>query len=330
MSARVNHILRNTYYVFFILLLSSCAEADCSHEDVFCVGLVTDTQGINDHGVNQSLWQGLQESNIEHAAYIESVDPRDYRKNISKFINDKYDVIITSGAGLGNNTLYYAELEPDTFFIGVNQNFDILPGNLSVIHFREDQAGFAAGYLAAKMTRTMTVGAVCESKSFDSMFRYCDGFRNGVMYADEKIKIIVKYREGSRELLFIDENWGRAAAQEMISNGADVLFAVGGGTGQGALKEAVEHGIHVIGAERDQREALAEIRTGVITSFWGSGRLKVQELMRGKAGKSALGEVVMAPFRDVYVGEDIQKETIELLSQLSSGMVQTNVPLQSP
>ncbi len=73
------------------------------------------------------------------------------------------------------------------------------------------------------------------------MWRYCEGFRAGAKFVDENIKIQVIYRDdGSSEKLFIDEAWGYETAQKLIQRGADVIFAAGGVTGQGALRAAAE------------------------------------------------------------------------------------------
>src|SRR6185436_13511487 len=124
--------------------------------------------------------------------------------------------------------------------------------------------------LAARLTQTKIVGAVCETSGIDAMWRYCEGFRAGVMYSDDMVKVLVTYREdGSREKLFIDEEWGMENAQDLIQDGTDVLFAVGGETGVGALRAATDAQIYAIGAERDQRAALADEGSSVVTSILG-------------------------------------------------------------
>lgn len=72
----------------------------------------------------------------------------------------------------------------------------------------------------------------------------------------------------------------------LITRGADVIFAVGGETGAGALRTATEADIQSIGAERDQGAALEEKGLSVVTSVLGrGGSFTVQELMRRvKAG----------------------------------------------
>ena len=101
--------------------------------------------------------------------------------------------------------------------------------------------GFLAGALAARISETRIVGAVCETSGINSVWRYCEGFRAGARYEDKDIKAEVIYRDdGDRESLFIDEAWGHDTAQELIQRGADIIFAAGGATGQGALRAAAE------------------------------------------------------------------------------------------
>ena len=44
-------------------------------QDVFCAGLVTNTAGIQDYGLNQHTWEGLEQARkdktIDHISYIE-------------------------------------------------------------------------------------------------------------------------------------------------------------------------------------------------------------------------------------------------------------------
>ncbi len=98
-------------------VLSACAQSsDCFQEDVFCAALVTDTQGIEDHGMNQETWAGLETGkgrwNCPAVEYVESVDSRDYEKNIAYFAEQGFDVIFTVGAGMDDETLRAADLDP--------------------------------------------------------------------------------------------------------------------------------------------------------------------------------------------------------------------------
>jgi basic membrane protein A len=331
---------KSIVFILATLVLASCTRSPaCFREDVFCAALVTDTLGVKDHGVNQDSWLGLQQAKSEgfadEIAYIESVDARDYGKNIDYFIKQGYDVIITSGIGLDDETLRTAKLTPDAVFIGINQPAEKnAPDNFISVTFAEDQMGFLAGALAARLTKTGIVGAVCETSSIDSMWRYCEGFRAGVSYADDTIKPIILYRDnGDREKIFIDETWGMEQGQYLASRGADIIFAAGGLTGQGALQAASNAGLLAIGAERDQAAALTDSGQGVITSIYGQAGFEVQKMMRlikeGNLPKSGSGQFGYVPFGERSL-ELLTPELDRLLHDLMAGTVRTNVILQKP
>ncbi len=321
----------------FALALSSCASLDCAREDVLCAGLVTDTLGIEDNGVNQDTWLGLQDAKasgvVDQIAYIESVDTRDYEKNIAYFAESHYDIIITSGFGMRDESYRSASDYTDSFFIGMNQPHEKLRSNLMPVTFPEEQMGFLAGVTAARVSKTGSVGAVCETSGIDAMWRYCEGFRVGVKFANQNAKIYITYREdGDREKIFVDETWGYETAQSFIKRGADVIFAAGGVTGQGALRAADESGIQAIGAERDQAADM-KITTNMITSIYGDARLEIQKALQKIQGADFGGKspslIKFIPLDGKYP-ESLTRELNETALKLWSGEIRVNLPLIKP
>lgn len=322
-----------------VLALTACqSSSDCFREDVFCAALVTDTLGVEDHGTNQDAWAGLEEAKanglIDRAEYIESVDARDYGKNIAYFADRGFDAVFTSGVGLDDATLQGADLYPDSAFVGLNQTFDESRPNLASLTFPEDQMGFAAGVAATQLTQTKIVAAVCETSGIDSMWRYCEGFRAGVKFADETVTVLVVYREnGDREKLFIDEEWGHETGASLIARGADVLFAAGGVTGQGALRAASEYGIRAIGAERDQGAVLGESGSSVVTSFYADAQFEVQEMMRrmreGQVDAAWVGSIRFTTPPPEFPPSAVSELEI-LLSALKNGQIRANIPSEQP
>ena len=319
--------------------LTACgASSDCFREEVFCAALVTDTLGVEDHGINQDAWAGLLDANENELAdrveYIESVDARDYGKNIAYFADLGFDLIFTSGIALADETHHSADLYLNLTFVGLNQTFEEPLPNLASLTFPEDQMGFAAGVSATQLTKTKIVAAVCETSGIDSMWRYCEGFRAGVKYADESITANVVYREnGDREKLFVDEEWGYETGASLIKRGADVLFAAGGVTGQGAIRAASEFGIQAIGVERDQAAVLGESGSGVVTSFYGDARFEVQETIRrmrgGQKAEARIGSIKFASPPPEFPPSAISGLEL-LLSMLESGQIETNIPFEKP
>lgn len=326
-------------FILLAFILSACAQPpDCFREDVFCAALVTDTLGINDHGLNQDTWAGLEEAKanglVDRIEYIESVDTRDYEKNIAFFAENGYDVIITIGIGLSDETLHSADLYPDSVFIGMNQPHEEVRPNIIPVTFAEDQMGFAAGALAARISETRVIGAACETSGIDSMWRYCEGFRAGAKFVDEDIKVVVIYRDdGEREKLFLDEAWGYETAQKLIQRGADVIFASGGVTGQGALRAAAEAQVKAIGTERDHSAVLGESGSSVVTSIYGRASFEVQNVMRllrgGNAYEPGLSQIGYVPLNQKFP-ESLTREMDMLLFGLWNGEIKTGVPVEKP
>jgi basic membrane protein A len=336
-------VSRSSAWLMAALLIASgvsaCApQPDCRREEVFCAGLVTDTRGLNDFGLTQHTWAGLQRARAngtaDHIAYIESVDRRDYEKNIAFFVEEGYDVIVTAGIGLEDAALHSADLNPDSTFIGVNQPADSPLPNFIPVTFPEDQMGFLAGALAARLTRSKTVGAVCEASGIDAMWRYCEGFRAGAKYADKTVKVIVVYRDsGSRSKLFNDPDWGSETAAGLIQQGADVIFAAGGETAAGALRAANSLKALAIGVERDQAAALGEEGSRVAASIVGGAGSTVEELMRkvreGNPPAAQIGAVEVIVSGEI-IPNSLVLEVNEILSGLKDGRIKTNVTFEKP
>lgn len=295
---------------FFSVLTACSSPTDCSRADVFCAALVTDTLGLDDNGLNSASWAGLRRAEedgiINQLDFIASTDSRDYPKNLAYFVQRKYDLIVASGVSLSKATFAAAESNPQIVFVGVNQTFDETLPNLVSVTFPEDQMGFAAGTLAAELTRTNYVAAFCETSGIAAMKRYCEGFRAGVKYVNPQVKVLVVYRDdGDRENLFADESWGYQSAQKAILRGADVIFAAGGVTAQGALKAASDLKIPALGAERDQAAALGESASSVVASFYGQSQLATEEAARLiRAGQTVpahlQGEFGYTPLKPTY------------------------------
>ena len=332
------------YFVILLIALtfSACAPRpqDCARADVFCVGLITASGSIED-GINREAWLGLQDAKAENLVdridYIETIDSRDREQNITFFAQRGYDVIITVGSSIADETISLANHNPKILFIGVEQPQPTKYSNLAGLIFHEERGGFLAGALAAMITQTDHVAAVCEEKFIDPMRRYCDGFKEGVRFVDPKIKTDVVYRNGASENLFNDPDWGSATALKFVSDGADVLFAAGGGTGDAALESAANQGAAVIGAGTDAYTRLTNIRQQLVSSALNDTRLGVRDLMRlTRSGQFSPGEffgqVELAPFHEweSRLPQAVKDQVLGISNGLNDGSVQTNVPYKSP
>jgi basic membrane protein A len=335
---------------FFLtgIFLPACAPArpDCASQEIFCVGLVTDIGKINDRGFNQSAWRGVQQAQEELGAlvqYIETSDARDYSKNIATFANENYDVIVTVGFNLRDATRAAAEMYPDIKFIGVDQDqFEGPVENVAGLVFPEDYAGFLVGALAAMMSETHMVGAVCASDDIPPVWRLGEGFRAGAAYADELTGIstdvlVLYHNDVSFDTTFVDPEWGAASADAMAKEGVDVVFGCGGITGNGALIAAAEAGLYTIGVDTDQYLTLPEAAPRMLSSAMKLITPGVFELIQlaqngSFPGGNYLGDVSYAPFHDLdnQVPQEVKAAMEEIHAGLLDGSIETNVPSEKP
>jgi basic membrane protein A len=236
----------------------------------FNVGLVTDVGKLSDKSFNANAWQGVQDavndsSLCVKAKVIESTQATDYQKNMQLFIDQKYDMVVTVGFLLGDDTLAVAKANPNTKFAIVDYAYDKPPANLTGLIFREDQAGFLAGIVAAKMSKTGTIGGVY-GLDIPPVHKYRVGYETGAKYAVSSIKTLGVYQPPSGAKSFNDPDWGKQQATAMFGQGADVVFGAGGNTGNGALLAAVQANKICVGVDVDQFVSYADAQKCLVTS----------------------------------------------------------------
>lgn len=345
--------MKKLYVLFAAVLivamfLPACAPAspDCASADVFCVGLVTDTGKITDKSFNQSAWEAVQQAQKELGAlvqYIETADTKDYAKNISTFADEKYDVIVTVGFNLRQDTRTAAELYPDIKFIGVDQDqFEGTIDNVAGLVFPEDKAGFLVGALAAMMSKTHKIGAVCASDQSPPIWRLGEGYKAGAGYADELNGIntdvfVVYHSDVGFDKTFIDPVWGEATANSMMNQGADTIFGCGAITGDGAIIAAAQADAYVIGGDTDQYLTLPEAAPRMLSSAMKlitPGVFELIKLSKDGAfpGGNYLGDVTYAPYHDLE--HEVPTEVKTAMEQISAGLldgsIESNVPQVKP
>jgi len=317
--------------VISVMLLGACApqsgEADCSSDDVLCVGLVTDVGEVDDKSFNQSAWEGVQAVEKEMGAqidYVETKDAKDYQSNIALFGDQGYDIIVTVGFAMADATVEAAGKYPDVDFIGVDQFQGAPLENVTGLIFPEDKSGFLAGALAAMMTKTNTIAAVLGTDLVPPVVAFKEGYEGGAEYINPDVNIISTYHPGGLDVAFTDPEWGATTAKQAMDQGADFVFGAGGKTGNGALIEvAGNEGVYCIGVDSDQWETVPEAHPCLISSAMKLITPGVTGLIKNSVegsfpGGNFLGPVGLAPFHDHE--DDVPQEVKDQLEAINSGL----------
>jgi len=313
-------------------------DSNCAAPENYCLGLVTDLGKVDDKSFNQAAFEGAQIAAGEIGAflkYVESTDPKDYMANIGQFVAKEYDTIVTVGFLMAEASAAAAVENPNINFVGVDQfQGETLP-NLTGLIFAEDQAGYAAGYLAGLMTETNKVGAVLGTDTVPPVLYFGEGYRNGVMAANPEAEVTVVYHEPANA--FTDPEWGAAEAKKQVTQGADIVFGAGGGTGNGALIEIAkspESGTSVfcIGVDIDQYNTVPQAQSCLLTSaekklVAGTSALVLASFDGTFPGGNFVGATGLAPYHDTEdaVPAEVKTEVEGVIAGLLDGSLETGV-----
>jgi len=218
-------------------------------------GLVTDIGGLNDRSFNFLANKGLEDAEsdlgVTGRVFI-SKSNGDYVPNLQTSAQGQNDLTVSVGFLMGEATATVAGKFPKNNFAIVDFSAAALKGkpqNAEGLLFKEQEAGYLAGYLAglwAKDNNATTVSTVGGQK-IPPVDHYIAGFQKGATDANPKIKTLNGYSQD-----FVDQAKCKEIALDQIAQGSKVVFQVAGQCGLGALDAAKEKGVQGIGVDADQ------------------------------------------------------------------------------
>ena len=233
-------------------LLVGCSSKTESNEDVYKIGMISDTGGVNDESFNQPTWEGLQQAQEKYGKdkvqvkYVESSQEADYTPNIETFVEEDLDLIIGVGYKMAGAIEEASKNYPDVQFAIIDHSYEKQPENVTSLIYEDNTAAYLAGLVAAKKTETNKVAFIGGIKSATlDKFEY--GFRAGVKAANPKCELTVRYLNS-----FSDSALAKSVANQMHKDGVDVIYTAAGAAGTGAIEAAKENNKMAIGVDVDQ------------------------------------------------------------------------------
>ena len=301
------------------------------------IGLVTDVGGLNDKSFNALADKGRKDAQaqlIVDTSVTESKQQADYVPNLTKYAQDKYDLVIGVGFLMQNAVWKVAKQFPNVKFAiidgapqddaGATQN---LP-NVANLFFKEQEAGYVVGVIAAYMALNKvgaaTHNTVCSMGGLPipPVDRYIAGYQDAVTKTSPTTKILNGYSQD-----FVDQQKGKEVGIKHIAAGCDVLFQVAGGSGIGYINAAKDAKVYAIGVDADQ----AAVAPGtVITSALKKVDVAVFQTVRAvrlgtfKAGDNifnAANDGVGFGALDKVVPADAKKAADAALADIKSGKI---------
>ncbi|MBR0164123.1 MAG: BMP family ABC transporter substrate-binding protein [Lachnospiraceae bacterium] len=290
----------------------------------FSVCIITDVGGVNDKSFNQSAWEGAQRAASElgvTANYLESKTDADYMPNIETAIDEGYDLIICVGYMLAAATKEAAEAHPDQQFAIIDDSSNADLANVTCLMFEQSQCSYLVGYIAGLTTQSDTVGFVLGMAS-DAMHEFGYGYVAGVLDANPEATVLQANANN-----FGDSAGGKALANQMIAQGADVIYHAAGGTGLGVIEACQEAGIWAIGVDSDQSNIapgtiLSSAMKRVDTSVFDITKMSLEGSFPGGVRTYSLADdgVGIAPTTD-NIAADVLTQVESVRSDIIAGSV---------
>jgi basic membrane protein A len=232
----------------------------------FKAALVSDVAGFNDNGFNKNQLKGLNTSaNKLGLTAISKVShsSSDYDPNYNAAIRAGANLVIGAGFLLGDTMKKYAKQFPKVDFAVTDDSVSAVGGlkNELGITYATQEGGCLVGVLAAKQAEQMgkkIIGAVGGIK-IPSVDSYIAGYQYCANKAVPGTKTLIQYSNS-----FTDEAACSNVAQNEIGSGAQVIFQIAGGCGDGALKEASKLGKWGIGVDADEYGVAKNILTSAL------------------------------------------------------------------
>ena len=219
------------------------------------VGLVTDIGGLNDRSFNALANAGLERAKKElgiDGRVVTSKSNADYVPNLSSLAQQKYDLVIGVGFLMSESIATVAKRFPQTNFAIIDFSQAGLKGkptNVKGLLFKENEAGYLAGVLAANYAKENGIDTVSSvgGQKIPPVDAYIAGYQAGAKSVDPAIKTLNGYSQD-----FVDQAKCKEEALNQIERGSGVVFQVAGQCGLGALDAAKEKGKQGIGVDADQ------------------------------------------------------------------------------
>lgn len=311
--------------------------------------MVSDSGGFDDKSFNQTSHDGLVKAKSElgiETAEIESADTKDFATNIKAMVDADCNIVVTVGFLLSDATVAAAKANPEVKFAIVDDNPASAAGlaNFKPLVFNTAESSFMAGYYAAAQTKTGKVGTFGGMK-IPTVTIFMDGFAQGVAHynkAKGKSVQVLGWDAAKQDGQFVPEPkpfdniaGGKATAQNLVSQGADIIFPVAGPAGQGGLQVAKESGgkVTAIWVDTDGCVSAAEFCSVIQTSVYKGMDVSVFDAIKAakdgsfsnKAyiGTLANGGTGISPFHDFEgkVPAELKTELEQVKKDIESGTI---------
>jgi basic membrane protein A len=212
------------------------------------VGVVFDSGGRGDKSFNDSAFNGtvMADKDLDiKVVPVESHAEKDYETNMTTLAEQGCDLVFAIGISQNKAIEAVAPKYPKVKFAIVDAIVN--QPNVRSLVFAEQEGSFLAGYEAALVSKSGKIGFV-GGKQIPLILKFEVGYEAGAKTANPKIQVLPPKFTDSWDNIDL----GKAAADTLYNDGADIVYHAAGRCGLGVFNAAKEHGKYAIGVDSDQ------------------------------------------------------------------------------
>ncbi|MDT3380326.1 BMP family ABC transporter substrate-binding protein [Labrys neptuniae] len=213
--------------------------------------VIYDLGGKFDKSFNEGAYNGAERWKKESGKTyrdFEITNASQREQALRRFAKDGNDPIIVMGFAYEDVLAKVAKAYPKVHF-GIVDSVVDLPNVASYV-YRADEGSYLAGYLAAKTSKTGTIGFI-GGMDVPLIRNFGCGYVQGAKAANPQIKVI-QNMTGTTPAAWNDPGRGAELTKAQISQGADIVYAAAGQTGLGVLQAAADGDKLGIGVDSNQ------------------------------------------------------------------------------
>lgn len=240
---RSNTTRRSTLLALATVAVSAVMPMASMAQDGPIWTMITDQNGLGDHGFNDLAKLGLDRS-VEafggRAQVIQATDQSQFVPSLLQAVAGGATMVVGVGSLLNDALTEVALDRPEAKFtlidaISVDDEGNPLP-NVASVTFREQEAAYLAGIVAAMTTETDHIGFIGGMET-PPVVRFLAGYKAGIATVDPEIEVAHAF-VGS----FRDPAKAKVLAEGMFDTNVDIIMDVAGGGGRGIYDAVTEKG----------------------------------------------------------------------------------------
>ena len=260
------------------LSAAACSRPGQADDRGVRVGIVFDIGGRDDRSFNAAAWAGVtcaERGTLPDGrtacgrpglgVVVRDVEPSNalsIEPAMRAFAERAYDLVIGVGFSQGPVMQVVARDYPGVRFaiidgVILEEDGKTPMKNVASLVFKEHEGSYLVGVIAAKTSRTGTLGFV-GGMDIPLIRRFAQGYEQGAKAARPDIRVIQNYI-GVTDAAWNNPGKGKELSMAQIGKGADVIFAAAGNSGLGAFDAVEQAGMEngrakrfVIGVDSNQ------------------------------------------------------------------------------